>query len=208
MKVTKYLHSCLLVEDQNTTILLDPGNYTYQEKVFPYNQIAKIDYIAITHEHRDHMDIEFLKELLTHYPHAQIIGNESINTTLIKENMLVQTVGNNFINLIPLHHEKVLNFPLPINCGITLFNELLHPGDSLQFLRSPRVLALPIVAPWGSLVKAAEQALLVEPKVVIPIHDWHLKDEARHAFYQWLVTYFMQHNITFLQPETGQTFEV
>lgn len=208
MKITKYLHSCLLIERNNTTILVDPGNYTYQEKVFPFEKIETIDYITITHEHQDHMDMNFLKEALQRYPKMQIIANESIKNILLKENIVTNTASNQFVTFTPLKHEKVLNYPLPINWGITLFDEFLHPGDSLQFMASPRILALPVQAPWGSMVQAAEQALVVKPQTIIPIHDYHWKDDARKAFYQWLTAYFQQHNITFISAETGQTNEL
>ena len=65
MKITKFLHSCLLVENQGTTILTDPGFYTYRENILPLDKITRIDYIAITHEHEDHLYIPFLKRIFS-----------------------------------------------------------------------------------------------------------------------------------------------
>ncbi|MGH2645049.1 MAG: MBL fold metallo-hydrolase [Chitinophagaceae bacterium] len=208
MKITKYLHSCLLVENQGIQILIDPGNYTYQENAFPTKTIGKIDYIAITHEHQDHMDPTFLKELALAHPEAKIMANDVIKTILLKDNLIVDTTTNQFIKAVTLRHEKMLNFPLPVNWGLTIFDELFHPGDSLQFNTSPRILALPVQAPWGSMVQAAERALIAKPKIIIPIHDYHWNVSARQAFYQMLTSYFTQYNIQFLQPETGKTLEV
>jgi len=208
MKITKYLHSCLLVENQGIKILVDPGNYTYQENAFPKDAVEKLDYITITHEHQDHMDIMFLKELVVRYPEAKIIANDAIKTILTKENIIVDTQTNQFIKEIPLTHEKMLNFSIPINWGLTIFEELFHPGDSLKFNTSPRILALPVQAPWGSMVQAAERALVAKPKIIVPIHDYHWNISARAAFYQMLTSYFIQYNIKFLQPETGKTMEV
>ena len=54
------------------------------------------------------------------------------------------------------------------------------------------------------MTHAAEHALTAQPGYILPIHDYHWKDEARRAFYQWLTSYFLSHNIKLLQPETGE----
>ena len=203
MKITKFLHSCLLIENEGITILIDPGSYTYQENVFPLSMIGKIDYIAITHEHSDHMDISFLKELIHKYPMAKIIANQSINMTLIEKGIVTETEIGQFIKTTPLPHEKMLSLLPPANWGFTIFDDLLHPGDSLQFLSSPRILALPVQAPWEIMVQAAEKGLSAKPKVIIPIHDYHWNNNARLGFYQMLTSYFAQYDIQFLHPETG-----
>ena len=208
MKITKYLHSCLLIQNAKTTVLIDPGNYTFQEQVFPFDTIPTIDYIAITHEHQDHMDPDFIKALVEKYPHVRIIANEVIKELLVKNALVVESTASNPLSTTLLHHEEMLDFPLPINWGITVFDALFHPGDSLQFTSSPKILALPIQAPWGSMVHAARQGLAAKPQYILPIHDYHWKDDARLTFYQWLTSYFAQHNITFLQPETGIPIEI
>ncbi|MDO8655088.1 MAG: MBL fold metallo-hydrolase, partial [bacterium] len=52
MKITKYVHSCLLVEEQGKTALIDPGNYTFQSKALDLRYIEKLDFVLITHEHQ------------------------------------------------------------------------------------------------------------------------------------------------------------
>jgi len=210
MNVTKYLHSCLLIQEQEKTILLDPGNYTYQEKIFPLDSLKNLDAIGITHEHQDHMDISFIKELVSKFPNVPIFSNLSVKAILAKENIDVQTTGNEILSLQDLPHEKLLSIfpPLAPNFGITVFNMLLHVGDSLKFKQVPKVLALPVQAPWGSLVASAEKALAAKPLYIIPIHDYHWKDEARKQFYQWLVGFYKPQGITFFPVETGETIEI
>ncbi|SRR5258706_9685594 len=210
MKITKYLHSCLLIEEQGEVVLLDPGVYTYQEKVFPLNSLKKLDSIGITHEHQDHMDINFIKDILSKFPKVSIFSNKSIKTILAKEKINVITTNNDIFSLQDLPHEKLLSSfpPAPPNLGITLFNKLLHVGDSLKFSKAPEILALPIQAPWGSLVDAAERGAMAKPKYIIPIHDYHWKDDARRQFYKWLISFYQPQGITFLPVESGEAIEM
>lgn len=202
MLITKFNHSCLLIEEQNKTILLDPGNYS--AAILDINNITKLDAIGITHEHMDHMDISFLKQILQKFPNTPIFSNKSVKTILGKENIAVTTEGNDFLQMEPLQHEKIWMGPACQNIMITLFHKLSHPGDSLSFSHSGEILALPITAPWGSTTWAVETAEKIKPKVIIPIHDFHWKDEIRRGMYDRLEKYFGTKNITFLKPETGK----
>src|SRR5205085_2342203 len=94
------------------------------------------------------------------------------------------------------------------NVMITLFDRLASPGDSLTFRKSPEILALPIQAPWGSTTWAVETALKVKPKIILPIHDWHWKDEVRFWIYDRLEKYFQEYGITFKKMETGEIIEI
>lgn len=208
MKITKYLHSCLLVEDQGKSILTDPGSYTHNDKALDINTLQKLDFIAITHEHQDHMHIPFIKELLFKFPNVKIITNDSVAKILEKENIPSQIENNEFIKSMKVPHEKIFMGPVPANILLTLFGKVTHPGDSLSFNKTSKILALPITAPWGSTTWAVEKALELKPEIIIPIHDWHWKDTARKMFYDVLENYFGQFNIKFEKLETGTTIEV
>src|SRR3990167_1958183 len=82
MKISKYIHSCLLVEDEGKTILIDPGNYTFEEKGLDIGKLEKLDFLLITHEHPDHMHMPLIKEILEKFPQAQIISNNSVKKIL------------------------------------------------------------------------------------------------------------------------------
>jgi len=68
MKISKHIHSCLLVEDEGKTILIDPGKYSYDEKALNVVSLEKLDMIAITHQHSDHMYIPLIKEIVAMFP--------------------------------------------------------------------------------------------------------------------------------------------
>ena len=208
MKISKHLHSCLLVEDQGKTVLIDPGNYSVEGGAITLEQITKLDALCITHEHMDHMYMPFIESLVDKFPQLTIFGTLSIKNNLEPEGIIVSSEGNEYVKLLPVPHEKIFMGPSPLNNMITLFDRIATPGDSLTFASSPEILALPIQAPWGDTTWATEMALKVKPKVIIPIHDWHWKDEVRKGMYDRLEQFFAHYNIRFLKPETGQVFEV
>lgn len=208
MKITKYLHSCLFIQEQDTTILFDPGEYTYNGKVFDIQNTPILDYILITHEHTDHMSIPFLRELINRFPNVEIISNSSVVTLLKTENINASTNTPYFIHAESVPHEDVVLSVPPENTQFTLFNMLTNPGDSHHVRNTSPILALPIHAPWGSFARAIKLAEELGPKTVIPIHDWHWKEEVRRGLHQRAKDYLKESNIDFKLMETGETVEV
>lgn len=209
MRVTKYIHSCLLIEDQGKTILIDPGIFTYEAKALDVNILNKLDYILVTHGHTDHVSVLFLKELLKRFPKVKIISNRDVVNLLRKEGIAVQTNSNEHVQLTPAEHERLIpGMQMPENTLFTVFGRLNDPGDSLHFDKSSEILALPVQAPWGSLVQAVEKALILKPKIIIPIHDWHWRDEARIWAYGMMEKVFDKEGIEFKRMETGVSVEV
>lgn len=208
MKITKYLHSCLFVEEEGINILIDPGQYTYEAKIFSPNSFSKIDYILITHEHFDHMHIPFIKALVDKYPDIQIISNQQVVDKLQENNIVSTTNTPEFITteLVP-HEDVVLSVP-PENVQFTIFNKLTTPGDSHHVRSTAPILALPIQAPWGSFADAIKLAEELSPKFILPVHDWHWKDEVRKGMYTRAYEYLKQSDLDFKIIESGETVEI
>lgn len=208
MKITKYVHSCLYVEADGITMLIDPGEYSVKEKAISIDTFSHLDYLLITHEHADHFSLPFVKEMVAKFQNLTIITNSSVQKMLQKENIISQTEGNDLIQVAAAPHEKIFGGIPPENIVVTLFNRLTDPGDSLHFDKTAEILALPIIAPWGSVTDSVEKAIALKPKIIIPIHDWHWNEEARKSMYARLVDYFKQFDIEFKGIETGKTLEV
>ncbi len=208
MQITKYLHSCLFVKDQETSILIDPGEYTYNENALDMHTIAALDFILITHEHSDHMSIPFIKEILSKFPKVQIIGPELVVIKLQENGIIAKSSGLDFITIESVPHEDVVLSVPPENNQYTLFKKLTHPGDSHHIRNTAPILALPIQAPWGSFADAIKLAEELSPKIVIPIHDWHWKDTVRQGMYQRAKEYLALSDIDFKILETGEIIEV
>src|SRR3989344_968649 len=155
MKITKYVHSCLLVEEKGKAALIDPGNYTSQSRSLDLRYLEKLDFVLITHEHADHLHIPFLKEILAQFPEVVVITNPSVVLLLEQEGIRASSKGNAFVAVKEFSHEKIFSSVAPPNVLFDVFSRLTHPGDSFGFSETREVLALPVQAPWGSATRGA-----------------------------------------------------
>ena len=215
MKISKHIHSCLLVEDDGKRILIDPGNYTFDEGALDLKKIDGLDLILITHEHLDHAYPPLIKKVFERFPGVKILANLSTKNFLIKEGINSFTDSFENISFADAPHELLLGGRGAENNLFNIFGNppagragLTHPGDSLKFDSSLEVLALPIQAPWGSLVASVEKAALIKPKIVIPIHDWHWKDQARKKMYDMAKNYLADKGIELRGLEVGEELVV
>lgn len=208
MKISKHVHSCLLLEEVGKRFLIDPGQFTYEAKALDLNSLDMLDYLLITHEHPDHFYLPFIKEILAKFPQVNIITNSSIVEILEKEGIKASSEEDELVKIEEVPHEKVFGIEPPKNVMFTIDGKLADPGDSHHFKTSAKVLALPIQAPWGSTTAAVELATSLKPEVIIPIHDWHWHDAARAWMYQRLEKHFDSLGIRFLGLETGQEEEI
>lgn len=210
MKITKFVHSCLLIENNGHVTLVDPGQFSWESGTFNIDLIEQIDDIVITHEHADHMHMPFIEVVMTKFPQVRITTNPSVKQQLLEAGIVnVATESSDTIELLETAHASLS--PLgeaPQHIGVHIDSTITHPGDSHDFAETRHVLALPITAPWGSVVRAAELALQLGPKYIIPIHDWHWKSEALLPMYDRLEELFAKQSITFIKPIDGKPFEV
>lgn len=215
MRLYKYLHSCILLEDRGEKILIDPGLYSFLEGKISPDQFKNISAVLITHEHKDHVDIGSLKIILKNNP-AKILTNSGVGKMLNQEGIQAEildegdtNIGNFKIKVLPAEHEKILA-PIPYNTGYLINNSFLHPGDSLDSRlckqKGVKVLALPIMAPWLRAVDTVEFAKSMSPEIVIPIHDGFAKDFFRESQYRGFEKYLSNFKINFTPLNTPEDF--
>jgi len=208
MKITKYTHSCLFIEENGKFILIDPGTFS-TEAGLTVDMFSRIDYLLITHEHFDHFDNNFVKQLVQKFPHIQIITTNSIVSLLAKNEIQAVSRSNNDIQVDEKAHEHIFGVQtVPENVCFTIFSKLTHPGDSMKFEETAPILALPIQAPWGNTTEALEKAYQLKPKYVIPIHDWHWNTRARESLYKRAKEYLATSNIIFIEIQDKEEYNL
>jgi L-ascorbate metabolism protein UlaG (beta-lactamase superfamily) len=207
MKITKLGHSCLLVEmpnPTNRTALFDPGIMSTVD----VDSLEYLDDIIITHSHSDHFDIDLIKKLVAKFPGVHITAPDDVVEQLNTESIAATSAASEGIDLFESPHEY--GAPLipkpPLEIGVHYLDMLSHPGDSHSFTETKQVLALPVQAPWGSTLNAVRLATELKPKVIIPVHDWHWRDEARQQAYDRLEQLFTEQGIIFIKPVSGEPF--
>ena len=181
MKITKFGHCCLLVEEGGLRILIDPGNYTSKQ-----NEIKGIHVILITHhEHRDHLDMESLKLVLKNNPSAKIMTNRSAGTVLERERIPYtvleggQSTSENGILIEGFGRKHAIIYPtLPEidNTGYFIANRFFYPGDALTNPnKRVEILAFPVTAVWIKMSEAIDYVKELKPKICFPVHEGNLK---------------------------------
>ncbi len=196
MRISKHIHSCLLIEESDTKILVDPGGYSFGEDGEKPESFTGLSAIFITHNHPDHADPKALKIILEQNPGAKVYGNSDTKDLLAKEGVPVEVfedgekqVGAISVAAYLVHHEKHLGIE-PKNTAYIFNKVMLVTGDSYdgrlsQFKNIP-ILATPIMAPWANQLQTAEFVKLIAPKIFLPIHDGFVKESAQ----QWATTAF------------------
>ncbi len=187
MKITKFAHACLLVEEGNTRIIVDPGSWNETPDT------KDVDAILVTHEHGDHMDLEQIRDILARNPSAQVVTHEGagklladagIPYTKIEEGGSVEVRG---VSIESFGHDHAIIYGPTSPCqntGFLIAGRLFIPGDALHDVPSKpvEILALPTGGPWMKPAEAIDYAKKVAPKVVFPIHDAMYIEEFRESF--------------------------
>lgn len=208
MKVTKFVHACLLVETPERAALFDPG--TMSEEALDVGKIDRLDDIFITHEHADHCSLNLIKQLIEKFPDVRITSTSSVVKQLDAAGITASNQPPAGTVFFESPHESVAPlFSGSIEeIGIHYLGILSHPGDSHSFTETKEILALPVTAPWGSTIKALNLAIDLKPKHVLPIHDWHWRDEAREQSYNMFERVLDEQCIIFHKLHTGIPVEI
>lgn len=183
MRMTKYTHSCVRLEQNSSVLVIDPGTFSEAAEA-----LEGASTVLITHEHADHLDREAVLaamqqnvELQLFAPHtvAQPLRQETDDsavqsriidvipeTTLELSGFKVQTFGGQHALIHP-------HIPLVANIGYLINDELYHPGDSFTVphgLQTKTVL-VPIHAPWSKTAEVIDFVIAVRARKAYPIHE-------------------------------------
>jgi L-ascorbate metabolism protein UlaG (beta-lactamase superfamily) len=176
MKITKFGHSCFLVEENGVKILFDPGNLCTAQ-----DDETGIDLILITHDHQDHLYVPSVRAILAKNPKAKILTNKGVGLVLDKEkipygllehgqsltfkDVLIEGFGEEHAVIYP-------TLPRAVNTGYFIANKLFFPGDALYDPKRPvEVLALPAFAPWSKIEETVDYAKKVNAGTCFAVHD-------------------------------------
>ena len=221
MKITKFLHSCLLLEKGNDRILFDPGKFSFVEQGARPADFTDLNAVIITHSHPDHMDDEALKVIMEKNPGASLYGNAGIAAALQPKGLSVglfeegtKQIGEFKVDAYEARHEKIVAARIPPNTAYVIDDSLLNPGDSYAYsLDSLRgkfsALALPVMAPWCAEIDAAGFAARMNARRVLPIHDGYVKNFFLSMRYDNWETHFRAQGVKFERMErVGDSVEL
>ena len=173
MRITRYGHSCLLVEDSDARVLLDPGTLSSG-----FEQLRGLTAVLVTHSHPDHLDEPRLRRLLEANPDARLHLDEGSAGRLADLPSVVVHAGDVLdlgvrVDVLGSEH-AVIHEDLPRipNVGYLLGERFFTPGDALTVPEADvEVLGLPTAAPWLKLSEAVGLLRAVAPRRAFPVHD-------------------------------------
>lgn len=210
MKITKYEHSTILAETPDRVALFDPGVFTWKSDKFNLDDIARIDRLIITHPHPDHLSPEAVAAIVAKFPDVHIVGNQACQNAIEDAGISVTFRDTTVCSCsfeAPHHSIEPFGKTVP-NMGFHFKEQLTHPGDSYTFSETKEILAMPFVAPWGTVIDALKKTIELKPKHVVPIHDWFYSDDAKAWLYNRLEEVLAEHDIKLHKLMPGDSVEI
>lgn len=209
MKLMKYEHANLVLEQNGQTLVIDPGNMT-SDFVVPNNVVA----IVLTHEHTDHADADKVRAIVATNPTARIIAHEAAQLVDIAAEKVRAgdelTIGAFTLRFTGDQHALISpTLPRVANVGVMINNLLYYPGDSFTLPERPvEVLALPAAAPWMKLSEAMEFLVDVKPARAFPTHDAILSDVGKALVDRMLGAVATEQGIEYTRLASGESIDI
>lgn len=177
MRITKFGHACVRLEESGRSVLVDPGVFTDREAV------EGADAVLLTHEHPDHYSADHLAAcdapVYTHAGLAEQIRQErpdlaervhevSPGEELDLAGISVRPVGEWHAVIHP-DLPRVHNLGYVVSAGGT---SVFHPGDALTGPdQAVDVLCVVVSAPWMKVSEAIDFVRTVGAPRNLAIHD-------------------------------------
>ncbi|WP_374454654.1 MBL fold metallo-hydrolase [Nocardioides sp.] len=177
MRITKFGHACVRIEEAGRVLVLDPGVFTDAEA------LAGADAVLITHEHADHVHPDHLRgsdapiwtiaaverRLRDEAPEvAERVTVVRPGDRLEVAGVAVEVVGEKHA-VIHRDYDRFDNSGYLLEAG---GHSAYHPGDSLTVPpRAVDVLFAPVSAPWLKVSEAIDFVREVAAPRALAIHD-------------------------------------
>lgn len=175
MRLTKYSHSCVRIDDGDRALVLDPGMFSEVN--------AALDGAAavlITHEHPDHVDLDELRAAARRDNRLRVWAPRPVAEALqVGDQVVVAEPGQAFeaagfaVRTFGGQHALIHPaIPVVPNVGYLVEDAVYHPGDALLVPPVPvEVLLAPIHAPWSKTAEVIDFVVAVRAPRAIGIHD-------------------------------------
>ena len=192
MKVTKQEHSCIIIENAGSTLIVDPGSFTTL-----LVGLSDVVAVVITHEHADHWTSDQLERILERNPAARIFGPGGV-AAAASEFTIEVVNGGDTVEVGPFTlqffggEHAVIHSSIPVvdNVGVLVNDELYYAGDSFTIPEGVDVstLAVPAGAPWLRIGEVMDYVMAVKPHRSFPVHEMVLSVAGKtmsNARIQW-----------------------
>ncbi|WP_431895753.1 MBL fold metallo-hydrolase [Nonomuraea sp. bgisy101] len=179
MKITKYTHACVRLEQDGRVLVIDPG--VWSEPL----ALDGADAVLVTHEHGDHIDVlrllgagvpVFGPRSLRGLPYTPVGVDEEFTAAGFR----VRAVGG--------RHALIYGGePDCPNLGYVVEEAVYHPGDSVHVPEGPvETLLVPLQGSWLKTAEAIDFVKAVRPERAFGIHDGQVNERGLSSLNAWL----------------------
>jgi L-ascorbate metabolism protein UlaG (beta-lactamase superfamily) len=188
MRLTKFTHACVRLDDGERRLVLDPGEWSEPEA------LEGVQAVLVTHEHADHLDVARLRaareadDALTIWASAGAAATlgDLAGVVVVAPGDTITAGGFEVAVVGGAHAEIYEGLPGCDNVGYVV-GGVYHPGDALHV---PEVavdtLLVPAAAPWLKLAEALDFMRAVAPRQARPVHDAMLTEIGHAVVGRWL----------------------
>lgn len=187
MRITKFEHSGLLVENNGAFLLCDPVEI---EQKLPV--LSNVKAIVITHVHGDHFNPVIVDRIRSENPGAKIFTTEEnaaniVGSTAVTDGDLVNVEGFDLC-FFGKDHAAIIPGQIPCqNIGVVINGAVANPGDSFDLPpEKVELLCMPVSGPWCKTIESIEYLKSVSPRVAIAFHDAILSEFGKGITNNWL----------------------
>lgn len=212
MKVTKYEHAFMVLEQDGQQLVIDPGMFSPNMP-----NLANVAGIIITHEHSDHYKTENLAIILQSHPGVPIYAPQDVIDQLPELHAIANVavpgqntvIGQFRIDFVGGEHAVIYQTSPCNNVGVLVNKSFYYPGDSLDLpSESITILAVPASAPWLKTNEAMNLIIAAKSSHVFPVHDSLLSQIGQTVTYNWLERAAKEADSNWHVLEVGQSLEI
>ncbi|QIZ98981.1 MBL fold metallo-hydrolase [Leifsonia sp. PS1209] len=188
MELTRHAHATVVIEQDETVVLVDPGVFTPNAREL----LAGATAVLVTHDHFDHFDLDAVRDALAAVPGLVLYGPGSVVDALVTAGLgkaqLVRVedgdawaVGDISVRAFGGDHALINpRIPVPHNVGYLIGDVVFHPGDSYAVPPfAVHTLLVPVSGPWVKIGEAIDFIAAVSPTQTVLVHDIMLSEIGR-----------------------------
>jgi len=211
VKLTKYEHACLVLEDNGAKVVIDPGVFTKE-----FGNLDAIVAVVVTHVHGDHYAPKHLDAILEANPDALIFTTRDVADEYKHDNVQVVSDGDHIaietftLQFVGEDHTVIHDsLPTPLNTGVLINEQFYYPGDSFTLPGKPiKILAVPANAPWATVGQSMDFISEGAPELCFPTHNGLLSETGHLVYNDSLNHICQQADIEFKALQPGESLDV
>jgi L-ascorbate metabolism protein UlaG (beta-lactamase superfamily) len=181
MRITKFTHACVRLENEGRVLVIDPGVWSEP------SALNGADAVLVTHEHGDHVDVLRLTALgaPVYAPAGADLGG--LPATRVSAGQIFTAAGFQ-VEAVGGRHAVIYDGqPDCPNLGYVVDGAVYHPGDSVVPPGRPvDTLLAPVQGSWLKMCEVIAFVKAVGAPRVIPIHDAQLNERGLPSVHGWL----------------------